>query len=390
VKILSAKGSLKLSRDPKFQALFAIRGVSANVFKLDLNGILANKEFNDLIKVLGCNVGSKFDLNKLHYNKIVIASDADIDGMFIRSLLCSFFFKVFPEIIQDGRLYIAEPPLYRVDDKKNPFVVNKEDYIGRYVKDVIREYKIGYHQTLNGNPNIVYLSKSDLTEFLEETSYYVEDVQLLSQHYKINDRLMEIILILLGSVKHKRKFDGLQTTPEDIMEWVNKNQEVMSNEFITKIQETFPEMYYDEKDRILKGVIDGKYQSIEISGRLIRKGFPIMDIISEYPYFTIHVYLRSIKTGTEYNLSLLETLKILKKFQPTIEKRFKGLAENSPDDMEFTVMNPNTRTLIRVHISDIENDMAVFQMLRGDTKEDLIGRKQLLANFKFTREMLDT
>lgn len=73
----SAKGSLKLSRDPKFQALFAIRGVSANVFKLDLKGILENKEFNDLIKILGCNIGSKFDLNKLQFDKIIIASDAD-------------------------------------------------------------------------------------------------------------------------------------------------------------------------------------------------------------------------------------------------------------------------------------------------------------------------
>lgn len=73
----SAKGSLKLSRDPKFQALFAIRGVSANVFKLDLKGVLENKEFNDLIKVMGCNVGTKFDLNRLQFNKIIIASDAD-------------------------------------------------------------------------------------------------------------------------------------------------------------------------------------------------------------------------------------------------------------------------------------------------------------------------
>ena len=73
----SAKGSLKLSRDPKFQALFAIRGVSANVFKIDLKGVLENKEFNDLIKIMGCNVGTKFDLNKLQFNKIIIASDAD-------------------------------------------------------------------------------------------------------------------------------------------------------------------------------------------------------------------------------------------------------------------------------------------------------------------------
>ena len=74
---MSAKGSLKLARYPKFQALFAVRGVSANVMKLDLSGVLANKEFNDLIKVMGCNVGSKFDINKLAFDKIIIATDAD-------------------------------------------------------------------------------------------------------------------------------------------------------------------------------------------------------------------------------------------------------------------------------------------------------------------------
>lgn len=82
---MSAKGSMKLARDPKFQALFAIRGVSANVYRLTLDQIVGpkgNKEFTDLITVMGCNVGSKFDINKLQFNKIIIASDAD------RTFLC--------------------------------------------------------------------------------------------------------------------------------------------------------------------------------------------------------------------------------------------------------------------------------------------------------------
>jgi DNA gyrase subunit B len=182
----SAKGSLKLSRDPKFQALFAIRGVSANVFKLDLKGILENKEFNDLIKVMGCNVGTKFDLNRLQFNKIIIASDADVDGLFIRSLLCSFFFKVFPEIIRDGRLFIAEPPLYKVDNKSDPFVINKEDYINRYIERVVKDYKIEIDNEA--------ISKTDLYELIADTVNYVDDIDMLAKHYNINDRLIEIIL----------------------------------------------------------------------------------------------------------------------------------------------------------------------------------------------------
>jgi DNA gyrase/topoisomerase IV subunit B len=193
---MSAKGSLKLARDPKFQALFAIRGVSANVYKLDINGILANKEFNDLIRVLGCNIGNRFDINKLQFNKIIIASDSDVDGYFIRSLLCSFFFKIFPEIIEDGRLFIAEPPLYKVDNKKNPFVINKEDYVQKYVQSVIKEYNIGTYS----DKEIKFFDIKDkeelkeLQELLTETSSYVEDLSLISNHYQINDRLLEIIL----------------------------------------------------------------------------------------------------------------------------------------------------------------------------------------------------
>ena len=80
MKISSAKGSLKLARDPKFQALFSIRGVSANVFKMTLDKIVGpngNKEFNDLVKIMGCNIGTKFDMDKLQFDKIVISSDAD-------------------------------------------------------------------------------------------------------------------------------------------------------------------------------------------------------------------------------------------------------------------------------------------------------------------------
>ena len=123
--------------------------MSLNVFKAQLDQIVGpkgNKEFNDLITVMGCNVGIKFDINKMNYDKIIIASDADVDGFFIRSLLLAFYFKLFPEIIQDGRLYIAEPPLYRVSDKNNPFVINMTDYINRYVKLASKNYKLGYKQ----------------------------------------------------------------------------------------------------------------------------------------------------------------------------------------------------------------------------------------------------
>ena len=109
-----------------------------------------------------------------------------VDGLFIRSLLCSFFFKVFPEIIQDGRLFIAEPPLYKVESKVDPFVINKEDYISRYTDKVIKDYQIEIDDKK--------LSKTELAELISETASYVDDIDMLAKHYNINDRLVEIIL----------------------------------------------------------------------------------------------------------------------------------------------------------------------------------------------------
>ena len=378
----SAKGSLKKARDPRFQALFAIRGVSANVFKMSLDEVIGpkgNREFTDLVTVMGCNAGIKFDLDKLQFNKIIIASDADVDGLFIRSLLMAFYFKIFPEIIQDGRLYIAEPPLYRVDDKKDPFVINKEDYIARYVKAVGKGYKLGY--TKNGT-DIDFVDSKTMEKFLSVTSSYVDELDSLTNHYKVNDRLLEIILEEFAwlDCKDATRFMGLKTKDIDPIQHL-----------MDRIGQEFSEIYFDDRDKLIKGVIDGKFQLIEISEQLIRKSSGLIDILGEWgPVKGVSMVLKDVKTGTEHNLSMLGVLKILKKYQPNILHRFKGLGENDDDDIKKTIMDPNTRTLIRVQMSDIENDMKTFQVLRGDSPADVLARKMMMREFHVEREMIDT
>lgn len=390
----SAKGSLKQARDPKFQALFAVRGVSANVFKMTLDQIVGpkgNKEFTDLITVMGCNVGAKFDLNKLQYDKIIIASDADVDGLFIRSLLMAFFFKLYPDVIKDGRLFIAEPPLYRVDDKKDPFVINKEDYIARYVKAASKDYKLGYPTREKDNFNydeIEYLNKSQWMEFLSSTSSYVDEMDLLVEHYKINDRLLEMILEEFAATLYDGVNDRVDLkNSKNMVDLFHKNYHVIEN----RIGELFPEMYYDKKDHLIKGVIDGKYQLIEVSDALVRKAAPLIRILGKWGFPDVGSFvLKDIKTGTEHKLSMLGVLKVLKKYQPNILHRFKGLGENDGDDIRTTIMDPNTRTLIRVNISDIENDMKVFQVLRGNSPQDALNRKMMMKSFKIPKENIDT
>ena len=226
----------------------------------------------------------------------------------------AFFFKLFPEIIQDGRLFIAEPPLYRVDDKKNPFVINKEDYVNRYVQAASKDYKLGYKKSNDDIPTFV--DKNELAEFLTATSSYVDDINMLHDHYKINERLLELIIEEFALMN----YDPSNMKPADVLEKVNIQH------LMDRIGTEFPEVYYDDNDKLIKGVIDGKYQLTELSEQLVRKTSPLISLIREWGTDDdSSLVLRDNKTGTEHNLSMLGVLKILKKYQPNILHRFKGL-----------------------------------------------------------------
>ncbi|MYF24780.1 MAG: type IIA DNA topoisomerase subunit B [Nitrospira sp. SB0678_bin_10] len=111
----SAGGTAKQGRDLKTQAIFPIRGKVLNTEELTLGKVIENKELADLVKVLGCGIGREFDLKKLRYHKIILLMDADVDGYHISTLLLTFFFRHVPDLIKHGYVYIAQPPLYRID-----------------------------------------------------------------------------------------------------------------------------------------------------------------------------------------------------------------------------------------------------------------------------------
>lgn len=133
----SAGGGLKGARDASYQAILTFRGKSLNVWDETLSRVLQSQTWLNLVKVLGCGIGTTFDMKKLAFDKIIISTDADIDGYHIRVILIIFFVKYYPEIIQAGKLYIAEPPLYKLASNKDIlYVASQSEYIDACINSI--------------------------------------------------------------------------------------------------------------------------------------------------------------------------------------------------------------------------------------------------------------
>ena len=155
----SAGGSAKLARYPKTQAILPLRGKIMNVEKARLDNILANKEIRAMITAFGTGIHDDFEVSKLRYHKIVIMTDADVDGSHIRTLLLTFMYRFMPDLISDGYVYIAQPPLYKVEKGRNKFYVNKDDEL----KQLLAELGDG-QKTISRNKGLGEMNAEELWE----------------------------------------------------------------------------------------------------------------------------------------------------------------------------------------------------------------------------------
>lgn len=352
----SVSGNIDAARDKDFQALFAIRGYPEKVFTSKVYEVVENDELRNMIKAFNCGIGENTNPKQCRFNKIILTPDSDADGGFIFSLLCSMFIKHLSPLVEAGMVYKSCPPLYKIQDKKQPFILNREQMIQVF------ERRIGDNVKLIDKKTKTVMNKNKFTEFLLKNRQYLEELTRLSNHFAVNALLIEFILF-------------------------NKN----SKSFEKKLKNKFPEMSVDVSDLkdslLLTGIIDGKYQMIYIDKIFEKKCKKMMKIINQNEQLEFEMIEKRDKDYENIGVMTIgQFFQRVQKYYPKIVMRYKGLGELSSDDLWETTMNPNNRILIRLTIRELEDEIRKFNILHGNADEE---RKAMVESFQLDRDFLD-
>jgi len=386
----SAGGSAKQGRDRKFQAILPIRGKLINVEKARLDKVLQNNEIRTMITAIGTGIGDgegegAFDLNRLRYHKIIIMTDADVDGSHIRTLLLTFFYRQMPQLVKQGFVYIAQPPLYGVTRKK------KTDYIDD-------DLELNRLLLQNGTEEVRLKNVSDGREF---TPKQLEEILTLLESLDKHATYIRRLGGDFGDYVDKRAKDG--TLPQFMIKVRDGNDETvhyfLSNREVDEFKsantdlfggDTEVERRKDAPTRRAK-VSDLHLESKAITdllGKLAKKGFSVEHYAGQdKPLFEIHEG-EGERAVVKPLFSIPEILTAVKETgrRGLSIQRFKGLGEMNPKQLFDTTMNPANRKLLRVDLTDLVEAEEMFVKLMGDEVEP---RRQFIEDNALNVRNLD-
>ena len=354
----SAGGSAKQGRNRKTQAILPLKGKILNVQKARLDKILTSQEIGSLITALGCGIETEFNIEKLRYHKIIIMTDADVDGAHIRTLLLTFFYQYYPELIKRGYLYIAEPPLYKIKKGKQEYYLKNDQEMDQYL----------LQESINNCRFYVNSSSPAITGTALES--------IMNNYYEIN-----AVLVKLQHKHHKLFLKTLikitppkNLTDDDLIKWC-----VHANKQLNKDDTNYTnkhKVYYNREQSLVKHELF-MYDSLAKNSELAKDFFKSNDykkiasffdsiegLITEESYLEKRDKKIAITSFSEVVSILTEDAKKGQSFQ-----RYKGLGEMNPVQLWDTTMNPEARTLINVAVKDDILANKIFDTLMGDEVE---------------------
>jgi DNA gyrase subunit B len=377
----SAGGSAKQGRDRRTQAILPLKGKILNVERARFDKMLASAEVGTLITALGCGIGREdFNPDKLRYHKIIIMTDADVDGSHIRTLLLTFFYRQMLELIERGHIYIAQPPLYKVKRGKQEHYVKDDAELNAYLLNVAIE-----NASLHVNAEAPPITGQALAGL---TSKYVGVMSILDRLSRSHDRLLLEQMIYLPEITadHLEDVDFLTKWVADLQTSLNSAvngskinygaEVIKSDEGITGLR----------VKRIQHGVEDGNDISIHFFespeyAHIVELGKDINGLIGKDAYITRGDHQHDI---TSFKDAVEWVMAEARKGQSI--QRYKGLGEMNPDQLWDTTVNPETRRLTQVRIEDAVAADEIFTTLMGDQVEP---RREFIEKHAMTVENLD-
>ena len=331
----SAGGSAKQGRDRVFQAILPLKGKILNVEKSRLDKILKSDEIRNMITAIGCGIGEDFNAEKVRYHKIIIMTDADVDGSHIQTLLLTFFFRFLRPIIDSGYLYIAQPPLYRYKKGKNEIYLKDDTSLSAFLIE-------------NGLESFTFegLGYNDLLDLFKIVSRYRGMLAQLEKRYS----LVEVLKYLI------------------------ENSELVNLDF-PSLYEKVRDFLLEKGHNILsKTVLDDRIQ-LFVQTKAGLEELIIDEDLFASPYFSEATYIYNKLVERDLTvfegrdlLDILDEIETLAKKGAYIQ-RYKGLGEMNPDQLWETTMIPENRRLLRVKIEDAEVASDTFTLFMGDEVE---------------------
>ena len=383
----SAGGSAKQARDRKFQAILPLRGKILNVEKARFDKILRSEEIKNIITALGTGVGKEeYNIDNIRYHKVIIMTDADVDGSHIRTLLLTFFYRQMPEIIEKGYLYIAQPPLFRIGKGKSATYFKDEpefnDHVLRRASEQRRVRLVGTDTEISDHT--LFLLVCDLAEYFNSMSR----LENRGVPVELVERMTRLDVQNRTFLQDRDKMEGLRKAlmedgfdvgdvawreDRDIYEiLVSRPGNGKSEGDADRISEVAPV-------KIGRGLVySEQYQKALMLGKKILP-------FEADRYEVIH----SEKEGEVIRVETLKELLnlLIEEGKRGISvQRYKGLGEMNPDQLWETTMNPEKRILLQVRVEDVVDTDEIFTILMGEEVEP---RREFIQNNALEVSMLD-
>jgi DNA gyrase subunit B len=370
----SAGGSAQTGRDRKTQAILPLKGKILNVERARFDRMLGSQEIGNMVMALGTGIGrDEFNIAKLRYHKIVIMTDADVDGAHIRTLLLTFFFRQMPQLIENGHLYIAQPPLYKVSRGRSEVYLKDQAEMDDYL------VQQGIEGAILRQGNGEEISGQDLVRVVEEARQLRRVFQAFPTHYPRH--ILEQAAIAGAFIPGAVDAD-LQGTADKVATRLN----LIALEYEKGWQGRITQDNGIRLARILRGVEEVR----TLDGPMLRSGetrktgsfTKSLQDVYELPATLVRKDRSQVIHGP---VGLLDA--VLTEGEKGLSlQRYKGLGEMNPDQLWETTLDPDARTLLQVQVADLAEADDLFTKLMGDVVEP---RREFIQKNALSVENLD-